>query len=56
MSATRKRGLTREGVLAIIVGLFILFLSLTSNFASVSGFYSFMLDVSPTIVAAIGLA
>ncbi len=46
---------TRETVLALIVLAFLLFLSGTTNFASRSGLYSFMLDVSPTIVAAIGV-
>ncbi len=48
--------MTREVVLAIIVAVFILFLSLTTNFNTVSGIYSFMLDISPTIVAAIALS
>ena len=56
MSITRKPRLTQEAVLAIIVSAFILFLSLTTNFASRSGIYSFMLDVSPTMVAAIGVS
>jgi ribose/xylose/arabinose/galactoside ABC-type transport system permease subunit len=52
----RRRFVTREFVLGVIVALFILFLSLTTNFNSRSGLYSAMLDVSPTMVAAIGLA
>jgi ribose/xylose/arabinose/galactoside ABC-type transport system permease subunit len=51
----RRFRITREHVLAIIVFAFILFLSTTTNFASRSGLYSFMLDVSPTIVAGIAL-
>lgn len=56
MSFNKKPKITREGALAIIVAAFILFLLLTTNFSSKSGLYSFMLDVSPTIVAAIGLS
>jgi ribose/xylose/arabinose/galactoside ABC-type transport system permease subunit len=56
MSLNKKPKLTREGVLAIIVAAFIIFLSTTTNFSSRSGIYSFMLDVSPTMVAAIGLS
>ncbi len=52
----RRRIVTREFVLGVIVALVILFLSLTTNFNSRSGLYSAMLDVSPTMVAAIGLA
>jgi len=52
----KRRHITREFVLGIIVVLFILFLSLTTNFFSKSGLYSFMLDVSPTIVGAIALS
>ena len=52
----RRQIVTREFVLGVIVAVFILFLSLTTNFNSKSGLYSAMLDVSPTMVAAIGLA
>ena len=51
----KKRTITREAVLAIILAAIIVFLSLTTSFFSKSGLYSFMLDVSPTIVAAIAL-
>lgn len=51
-----KNIFTRETVLALIVAAFIVFLSLATNFNSTSGIYSFLLDVSPTIVAAIALA
>jgi ribose/xylose/arabinose/galactoside ABC-type transport system permease subunit len=52
----RKTIFTREFLLGAIVAAFILFLSLTTGFGSVSGVFSFMLDVSPTIVGAIALA
>ena len=52
----RRQIVTREFVLGVIVAVFILFLSLATNFNSKSGLYSAMLDVSPTMVAAIGLA
>jgi ribose/xylose/arabinose/galactoside ABC-type transport system permease subunit len=52
----RKSILSREFLLGAIVAAFILFLSLTTGFGSVSGTFSFMLDVSPTIVGAIALA
>lgn len=51
-----KKILSRESALAMIVVAFIIFLSVTTNFNSRSGLYSFMLDVSPTMVAAIGLS
>jgi ribose/xylose/arabinose/galactoside ABC-type transport system permease subunit len=51
----RKRTVTRELLLGMIVLAIIVFLSLTTNFSTRSGIYSFMLDVSPTIVAAIAL-
>ncbi|TFG59892.1 MAG: ABC transporter permease [Spirochaetales bacterium] len=52
----KKKIITREFVLGAIVVLIILFLSLTTNFFSNSGMFSFMLDVSPTIVGAIALS
>ncbi|MCF7928694.1 MAG: ABC transporter permease [Spirochaetales bacterium] len=52
----KRNWMTRELVLIIIVVAFMLFLSVSTNFSSRSGIYSFMLDVSPTIVAAIALA
>lgn len=51
----QRRIITREAVLALIVFAVLVFLSLTTSFFSKSGLYSFMLDVSPTIVAAIAL-
>lgn len=51
-----KKIVSRETILAMIVIAFIVFLSVTTNFNSRSGLYSFMLDVSPTMVAAIGLS
>ena len=51
-----KKIVSRETILALIVVAFIIFLSVTTNFNSRSGLYSFMLDVSPTMVAAIGLS
>lgn len=50
-----KRKVTRETILALILFGVLVFLALTTNFSSRSGLYSFMLDVSPTIVAAIAL-
>lgn len=52
----KSKILTRETTLLFIVVAFILFLSLTTNFNSRSGIFSFMLDVSPTIVGAIALS
>jgi ribose/xylose/arabinose/galactoside ABC-type transport system permease subunit len=52
----RKRFLSREFMLGVIVAAFLLFLSLTTNFSSMSGVFSLLLDVSPTIVGAIALA
>jgi ribose/xylose/arabinose/galactoside ABC-type transport system permease subunit len=51
----RKHVLTREFMLGLIVAAFLLFLSLTTNFSSMSGVFSLLLDVSPTIVGAIAL-
>ncbi|MFP4426306.1 MAG: ABC transporter permease [Spirochaetaceae bacterium] len=53
---SKKNSVSRETILALIVIAFIIFLSATTNFNSRSGLYSFMLDVSPTMVAAIGLS
>ncbi|TVR32008.1 MAG: ABC transporter permease [Spirochaetaceae bacterium] len=47
---------TRELSLAVLLAALIIFLSLTTNFNTVSGIYSFLLAASPTIVAAIALA
>jgi ribose/xylose/arabinose/galactoside ABC-type transport system permease subunit len=52
----RKRVVSRELILAIIVAGLMLFLALTSGFGSVSGIFSMMLDVSPTMVGAVALA
>jgi len=51
----RRRSINREATLGLILLLIIVFLSLTTSFFSKSGLYSFMLDVSPTIVAAIAV-
>lgn len=47
---------SRELSLAILLAAFMIFLSLTTNFNTNSGIYSFLLAVSPTIVAATALA
>lgn len=47
---------TRELSLAVLLAALIVFLSITTNFNTVSGIYSFLLAASPTIVAAIALA
>jgi ribose/xylose/arabinose/galactoside ABC-type transport system permease subunit len=52
----KRRIVTRELMLGVIVAAFMLFLGLTTNFGTVSGLYSLMLDVSPTIVGAIALS
>ncbi len=52
----RKRAITRETLLGGLVAAFMLFLALFTNFGSVSGLYSLMLDVSPTMVGAIALS
>jgi len=52
----KKRMVTRELMLGVIVAAFMLFLGLTTNFGTASGLYSLMLDVSPTIVGAIALS
>ena len=52
----RKRLFTREFMLGLIVAAFLLFLSLTTNFSSMSGVFSLLLDVSPSIVGAIALS
>ncbi len=51
-----KRIFTRETILGLIVLAFMAYLSLTTNFASRNGFFSMMLDVSPTIVGAIAMS
>ena len=51
----KRLTITREAILGGILVAFILFLGLTTSFATRSGIYSFMLDVSPTMVAAIAL-
>ncbi len=52
----KKRIVTRELLLGVLVAAFMLALGLTTNFGSASGLYSLMLDVSPTIVGAIALS
>ncbi|GAB1483973.1 ABC transporter permease [Treponema sp.] len=52
----RKRWLTREVMLGLIVVAFLIFLSIFTNFNSFSGVFSLLLDVSPTIVGAIALS
>jgi ribose/xylose/arabinose/galactoside ABC-type transport system permease subunit len=52
----KKRVVSRELMLGIIVFVFIAFLSLTTGFGSKSGIFSMMLDVSPTIVGSIALS
>ncbi|MEI6876013.1 MAG: ABC transporter permease [Spirochaetota bacterium] len=51
----KKRGVSREFTLGIIVLVFMIFLSVSTGFGSSSGLFSMMLDVSPTIVGAIAL-
>jgi len=51
----KRRTITREATLGIILLAIIVFLSLTTSFFTKSGLYSFMLDVSPTVVAAIAV-
>ncbi len=51
-----KRIFTREFMLGIIVIVFLVFLSLTTNFNSKSGIFSLLLDVSPTLIGAIALS
>ncbi|MGO9310268.1 MAG: ABC transporter permease [Spirochaetia bacterium] len=53
---TKRRLLTREFLLGVIVAAFILFLSIGTGFGSQSGVFSMMLDVSPTIVGAIAMS
>jgi ribose/xylose/arabinose/galactoside ABC-type transport system permease subunit len=52
----KRRIVTRELLLGVIVAGLMLTLALTTNFGSVSGLFSLMLDVSPTIVGAIALS
>ena len=52
----KKKLMTREMALGLILILFISLLSIYTNFNSTSGIYSFMLDVSPTIIGAIALS
>jgi len=53
---TKKRVVTREFVLGLIVLAFIGYMSLTTQFSSRNGLFSMMLDVSPTIVGAIAMS
>jgi ribose/xylose/arabinose/galactoside ABC-type transport system permease subunit len=48
--------LTREFILGLIVLAFMIFLALTTQFATRNGLFSMMLDVSPTILGAIALS
>ena len=50
-----KKLLTREFLLGVILLLFLVFLSLTTRFFTVSGLFSLMLDVSPAIVGTIAM-
>ena len=52
----KRRIVTRELLLGVIVAGFMLTLASTTNFGSVSGLFSLMLDVSPTVVGAIALS
>lgn len=52
----QQRVWTREFILGVIVALFLIFLSLFTNFGSRSGIFSLLLDVSPIIVGAIALS
>ncbi len=51
-----KRYLTRETMLGAIVVAFMVFLSITTHFNSKSGFFSLMLDISPTMIGALALS
>lgn len=53
---TKKRVVTREFVLGLIVLAFIGYMSLTTQFSSRNGLFSMMLDVSPTIMGAIAMS
>ena len=53
---TRKRLLTRESALGLIVLAFMVYMGLTTQFSSRNGLFSMMLDVSPTIVGAIAMS
>ena len=53
---TKKRIVTREFVLGLIVLAFMGYMSLTTQFSSRNGLFSMMLDVSPTIVGAIAMS
>ena len=52
----KRRRVTREVTLGVIVFSYMLFLGLTTGFGSISGLFSMMLNVSPTIVGAIALS
>ncbi|HYW84036.1 MAG TPA: ABC transporter permease [Spirochaetia bacterium] len=53
---TKKRILTREFVLGLIVLAFMGYMLLTTQFSSRNGLFSMMLDVSPTILGAIAMS
>lgn len=51
-----KRFFTREIGLGVIVVVFMIFLSWTTNFNSRNGFFSLMLDISPILIGSIALS
>ncbi len=53
---TKKRVITREFILGLIVLAFLGYMALTTQFSSRNGLFSMMLDVSPTIVGAIAMS
>jgi ribose/xylose/arabinose/galactoside ABC-type transport system permease subunit len=52
----KKRRITREFILGLIVLAFMGYMSLTTQFSSRNGLFSMMLDVSPTIVGALAMS
>ncbi len=52
----KRKAVTREFILGLIVLVFIFYLSATTQFATRNGLFSMMLDVTPTIVGAIALS
>jgi len=55
-AVVKKRRVTREFTLGVLVCAYIILLGFTTGFGSTSGLFSMMLDVSPTIVGAIALS
>ncbi|MFA5467843.1 MAG: ABC transporter permease [Sphaerochaetaceae bacterium] len=51
-----KNFVTRESVLGLIVVVFMIFLSITTNFDSRNGVFSLMLDISPIMIGSIALS